>query len=557
MRFQIKESMINSRGSALVNAIVVAAVVATISGIIMTQTITTDRSSRAPRIRSSMAVMQGRVQALASQFTSYNCPIQNNIGSCTANQNIYQTLQDNITGAKCPGSGSCGVHVTGVTFDPSQMLFEANIVYDGTEVSIAPIKIQYRIPTEVLAQQASFLCPNVTPIFKGYNPDGSINCVGFPGCSGGLSLNNQGTFISSLNVATLTPSCNVLGSTLACANTEYMSNYSWIGTGFTKNCAPRLDPFSAMAYTPGAATGAPAIINQQFTATTTSTTTSSTTTSTTLSGCASAADPFTWVSWNACSSSAPPGNPTCYGESGYPASFHGTNYPATTVSVAITLSWHGMTTVCNYSSYLPAGGSTGGVGGGCSPSIPGIAAQSVDFFNTSPGPGPGGLNILGPGPGYDPTCVPPPPPSPPTTVPTSFTPTAWNCYDGYAGGPGACNTGVAIVDDSAESGTNPGSAQISLTWNGSNGDYNQRCTCTSGTLTVVSTQCSSNLAYYVCSGGMTALPSCSYGQAVGGNPDIDAGHFCYYDPSLGVHGTWVCPAHLHPVNTPAQTYPCP
>jgi hypothetical protein len=538
MRFQTNRITLNNRGSALLNAIVVAGIVAAISGVIMNQTKVTDEASRAPRIRSAMAVMQGRVQALASQFTSYKCQSSNNVGSCDADQNIYAQLQANITGAQCPGSNSkCGIAVKNPKFNPAQMLFTADIVYEGTEVPIAPIKIQYRVPTEVLAQQDSFMCPLATPIFKGYNADGSINCVGFPDCSGGaLQLSNQGTFVTSLDVNTLTPQCNTLGASLACLNTQYMSNYSWIGTGFTTSCQNRIDPFVAMGYAATSTTQVAAIITKITSPTTTSTTTSSTTT--TLSSCASAADPFTYGAFTACSSSAPPGNPTCVSGTGQP--LHGTNYGGTTVSLSMHVLWHGIDSTCNYSSFLPNGGSTGGVGGGCSPSIPGVIPQTVDFFNTSPGPGPGGTNILGPGPGYDPTCSGSPPP--PVTTTTTLPLTTWNCYDGYAGGPSECNTGMNIIDDGGLSPNNPGSARVQLTVNIPNGAPNQKCTCLSGTLTIVSKNCAANEAFYTCAGGANPPPSCPY-------PGPSPAPNCF-----PISGGWDCPAFQ---NLAPSSYSCP
>ena len=289
MLFQIKEFMRNSRGNALLNAIVIAGIVAAISGVIMTQTKTTDESSRAPRIRAAMSVMQAKVQALANQYTSYTCGVPNKttgITTCDFKSGLLNGLQQIITGAKCAGGGQCGVIVTAIPpggkyFDPVSVTFSAQISYQGTEVAIAPIQLQYKIPTEVLAQQQGYLCPDLNPIFQGYRPDGSMNCQPLPvNCNlpAGATLNKQGTFIVSVVDGTLVPNCNNLGALISCPANQYLSNYSWSGTAFGSACAPRTDPFAAENFTPGSPTGLPPWVTVSTTPTTLPPPTTTTTT---------------------------------------------------------------------------------------------------------------------------------------------------------------------------------------------------------------------------------------------------------------------------------------
>lgn len=301
--------MRGSKGSALLNAIVVAGVVAAVSGIIMTQTKTTDESSRAPRIRSAMAVMQARVQALANQASSYKCDADSSgqltlaQAHCDIDHAIFDNLQTNITGAKCTTSGGCGVKVSSSKFNISgtDMVFTAVISYQGTEVPIAPVTVSMKIPTDILATEKGFTCPLATPIFLGYNPNGSINCTKLPeDCTPpGPNIHTQGRFIVSLDQKTLQPVCNDLGTTVACPADSYLSNYKWNGAGFTITCAPRNDPFVSMAYSP--VTGTPgAIIDPPIyssTTTSTSTTTSSSTSTTTTLLSSSCCEYYTGGGW--------------------------------------------------------------------------------------------------------------------------------------------------------------------------------------------------------------------------------------------------------------------
>jgi hypothetical protein len=280
----------NSRGNALLNAIIVAGIVAGIAGIVMTQTQTTNQASRAPRIRAAMAVMQSRVQALANQYTSYTCTttMDTSLANCSVNAAAFwgpdnQLMRDPVVGAVCPASTpNCGVHLTTVKFSSSSMLFTAQIVYEGTEVPIAPINISMKIPTDILASEMQYVCPLSKPIFQGYDSNGGIECNAFPQtCSNGLSLTTQGVYIAKLDPKSLAPVCNQLGdgTTTKCSSAEYLSSYSWATGSFSSICAPRPNPFTAYPYTQPAPTAASYVITgQTFSSTTSSTTPSPTTT---------------------------------------------------------------------------------------------------------------------------------------------------------------------------------------------------------------------------------------------------------------------------------------
>jgi hypothetical protein len=216
-----------------------------------------------------------------------------NLNNCSVNLSAFwgpdnQLMRDPVIGAVCPaGAPNCGVHLTSVQFDVPSMTFKAEIDYEGTEVAIAPIKINMKIPTDILASEMQYVCPLSKPIFQGYDAAGNITCNAFPQtCSNGLNLNTQGVYIAKLDPKSLAPICNQLGdgTTTKCASAEYLSSYSWATGSFSSVCVSRPDPFTAYPYTqPGPTAASYVITGTTYSNTTSSTTTTTTTTTSTTS----------------------------------------------------------------------------------------------------------------------------------------------------------------------------------------------------------------------------------------------------------------------------------
>jgi hypothetical protein len=284
-------------GSALLNAIIVAGIVAGVAGVILSQTGSTDKMSRNPRIKSAMTVLETQMLSMAMQPGLYQgCSEQ--AQNCQLNPvalNALQHLSRNITGAQCPSSSggqggqkggsrggngqssttpACGVAVqapsslaclnsqnpgfnanclAGQFYNPVTQTFCAEIFYQGSEVAMQAVCASTTVPQSVL-QGDSTSCATATNlagpyprvIFRGYDGAGNAVCSAIPTCSGG-NVSTPGNYISAIDKVTLQTQCKALNpSFLSCPAGTVLSNLKWndVNSAFgtitpSADCVPR------------------------------------------------------------------------------------------------------------------------------------------------------------------------------------------------------------------------------------------------------------------------------------------------------------------------------
>jgi hypothetical protein len=285
----MKTRLKTSQGSAVLNALIVAGIIAGISVLIMNQTQVTDKSSRGPRVKSAMTVLETQILSLAMQPGTYqNCGQQGK--GCQISTKALATFQNlirPIAGAVCSGvsggskssgnGASCGVKVQapsslaclnpknatynsgclpGQYYNTVNQTFCAEIVYQGTEVAMQPLCASSIIPPYVLQGGASS-CTSATDlagpypkvIFQGYDSNGSAICAPIPNCIGG-NVNLPGNYIVAIDPRNMQTQCkSVSANSLGCPSGSIISNVKWknvtsaFGTlSVIADCKPRKTP---------------------------------------------------------------------------------------------------------------------------------------------------------------------------------------------------------------------------------------------------------------------------------------------------------------------------
>ena len=172
----LKHLCSSEKGSALINAIIVVGIVAAISATIFSQTQVTDKTSRNPRVKSAMAVMESEVRALASSSSSYTCQGVGTHMTCQIKPEIFNSLKKSVSGSVCPhdsrdkGSSGlnsfCGIQVGQIPgvpyFDPNTRVFNARVTYQGGEVAMKPIDLSFQLPDGIF-HSGPFTCPVAQP----------------------------------------------------------------------------------------------------------------------------------------------------------------------------------------------------------------------------------------------------------------------------------------------------------------------------------------------------------------------------------------------------------
>lgn len=287
----MKSVVKNGRGSALLNAIIVAGVVAGVTAVILSQTQTTNKMSRNPRIKSAMTVLETQMLSMAMQPGIYQgCSAQ--AQNCQLNSTAvaaFQNLNHTIVGAHCGtpngskgGSGvsssSCGVKVqaasslaclngqnptynascaAGQFYNSATQTFCAEIYYQGTDVAMQPVCASTTVPQSVLqgdstscATAANLAGPYPKIIFKGYDAAGNAVCAPIPACGGGVNVNAPGNYVTSIDKLSMQTQCKTLSAgLLSCPAGSILSNLQWtnVNSNFgtisaTGNCMPRKKP---------------------------------------------------------------------------------------------------------------------------------------------------------------------------------------------------------------------------------------------------------------------------------------------------------------------------
>jgi hypothetical protein len=271
----LKHLRASEKGSALINAIIVVGLVAAISATIFSQTQITDKTSRNPRVKSAMAVMESEVRALASSASSYTCQGVGTQMNCQIKSEIFNSLKRSVSGSVCPhGSqdkGSqglnsfCGIQVGPIPgvpyFVPSTRTFSARVTYQGGEVAMKPIDVSFQL-AEGVFHSGPFTCPVGQPFFAGYDGSGNPVCRPVPStCYETMNLDSPGVYIYSLDAYTLRPHCKSLTAVnmVGCTSTGYLNKIS-LDTGVLDTaCGNRQNAFSVFAYNPGSVTQVAAV----------------------------------------------------------------------------------------------------------------------------------------------------------------------------------------------------------------------------------------------------------------------------------------------------------
>ncbi|MES2963997.1 MAG: hypothetical protein V4760_08905, partial [Bdellovibrionota bacterium] len=219
----------NQRGTILVNVLITAAVVGIAIAFMLDKISKSNDFAILPKVRSTMAQTEIQARALAYSPRGYtNCDSNVGPASCIPNSSEYSKLSTKDVGVQLLG------------YDPSVLKMQIEIAYRGSTISIQPRIVDLQIPAEVL-QSASFQCPTSQPIFVGFDAQGRRQCRGLP-----ATVCPTGQYVSSINIATLEPTCTDAGRFFTCLSiNEYVSTLTWTGAGIvTFSCAPRPSPFA-------------------------------------------------------------------------------------------------------------------------------------------------------------------------------------------------------------------------------------------------------------------------------------------------------------------------
>ena len=255
--------LLSKKGSALIQAMLVTGMVASVAGIYAGQYRDAGKTAALSRARAQMMMVEGRVRYMAVHPTTYVCTMDASTGlrTCTVNIGLLKAQGLNIQGIPCqPGLGPpCGVVVQNInnpagTGDlagvpnagPLKGQVYAEIAYTGADVNIATVRIaDLFIPMDLASLSA--LCPAASPVFEGFDGAGNLLCRQLPSCTSPNSV------VLGLDPTNLQLTCAPLNtSSLACPAGQIIKNIYWDTSvnGFAVSCMPQLDPFAYNQFAP-------------------------------------------------------------------------------------------------------------------------------------------------------------------------------------------------------------------------------------------------------------------------------------------------------------------
>jgi len=238
--------MRNQQGSVLLNSIIMTLVIASVSGVMLQQANTTEKTLRAPRIRAAMVAIEGALRYRLMQPSSYAGCTSTGTATCTFDTAAIADLIDIIPGCDDEGTAEapCGVRLVQVPatpwFNSATRTFRGNIVYEGTEIRISPNDVTVIVPLETL-QAVQYTCPVSQPFFQGYDPTtGAAICKALTRCP-------AGSFVKGIDPVTFEPLCQTLDSSaIDCSGGPRMVQSITFGTlnsgRFDYNCVVRDPP---------------------------------------------------------------------------------------------------------------------------------------------------------------------------------------------------------------------------------------------------------------------------------------------------------------------------
>lgn len=237
----------NEKGSIVLGALAISTLIAIFAGTIATQIKSSDDMTQLPRIRATMAQLEVQTRLAAYSATSYDCDYYPTGYACKLDKSVFNNIKADVNGGT--------IKVITPAFEPTQNRFTARIQFQVVNASqkrfqIAPRDINIVIPSELL-QPVTFRCPTARPVFAGFydktengHKKGEAICKAFSTATCG-----PGQFMSSINPATLEPTCAPAGGSVSCAADQFMSKFTWNGAGgITFECTGRKDPFSEMGW---------------------------------------------------------------------------------------------------------------------------------------------------------------------------------------------------------------------------------------------------------------------------------------------------------------------
>lgn len=254
-----------NRGSALVQAMLITGMVASVAGIYAGQYRDAGKNSALARAQAQMMMVEGRLRYMAVHPTTYTCTtdVPTQTRQCVVNMGLLHAQELNLPNVPCPpGNAPCGIRIQNINNpggggadNPAPIptapgatkgQVYAEIVYTGTDVNVAKVKISdLFIPVDIASLSA--LCPDATPVFQGFDGAGNLECVALPKCNSpysialGVSAANM-----AMNCAPLNP--NPVG----CTPPNLIEKIYWDTSvnGFAVTCMPPLDPFAYYGFAP-------------------------------------------------------------------------------------------------------------------------------------------------------------------------------------------------------------------------------------------------------------------------------------------------------------------
>jgi hypothetical protein len=247
--------IVKQQGQAILNAIITSGVLGVISVVMLQQVEQSNKELYLPRIKAAQSIAESRVKTLLLSPSSFvDCGTAR--GNCRLREDLF-------TGTEL---GDFVFDQASLNFNPSTRLFTGQLNYTGTnlQVSVASSTVQFEVPSEILVA-SQFICPDHTPIFRRFGPNGSPVCDAFP--SGSLTC-PTGQYVVRIDPNTLQVTCRSFSGMLSCPITQVISQVNWSGSdqnsGFQVQCQNRADVFEFSNFDPslaavvqGTAQGAP------------------------------------------------------------------------------------------------------------------------------------------------------------------------------------------------------------------------------------------------------------------------------------------------------------
>jgi len=243
--FQILQSQ---RGDILLVAIMLVAVSLLSSLTMLRYAQQMQAASKNPRVKSMMMAMEAKVRTELLKPVNYDCPSGRD--SCKLGLTIEKvnSLSRALPGARCPNkTGSCGIEISVQSFEKSPITRAVvKVRYQGTELAMNDIKVVQDIPADILQPAGVYQCPDATPKFNGFRPDGTMDCLPLPS----RALGNQ--FVDTISLTDMNAKSYHLPDEARCQPHERVDFVNWKNGGrdFTFTCAERPSPFTVFGFDP-------------------------------------------------------------------------------------------------------------------------------------------------------------------------------------------------------------------------------------------------------------------------------------------------------------------